>query len=63
MNKNLLQLVGSVTAAVQNLSETVAALQAKQNDKTEIKELKAEIASLKALMLGRYGNPFTLFDF
>nr|CAG4646642.1 EOG090X0FQ8 [Macrothrix elegans] len=57
MNQNMVRLVGDVSAAVQNLSETVATLQAKQNDKSEMKELKAEVASLKALLLGRRQFP------
>lgn len=54
MNTNLTQLLASVTAAVQNLADTVSTLRAKQNDQVELKELKAEVASLKALLLSRY---------
>lgn len=54
MNKNLTCLVGDVSAAVQNLSDTVATLRSKQHEQSELKELKAEVASLKAILLGRY---------
>lgn len=53
MNANLTSLVNDVSIAVQTLSETVETLRSKQYEKSEIKELKAEMASLKALMLGR----------
>lgn len=53
MNSNLTSLVNDVSVAVQTLSCTVATLQIKQYEQSEIKELKAEMASLKALMLGR----------
>ena len=53
MNQNLTCLVGDVSAAVQSLSDTVATLRSKQYEQSEIKELKAEVASLKAIMLGR----------
>jgi len=53
MNKNVTRLIGDVTAAVQNLSSTVATLQSNQNEKSDIKELKAELASMKALLLSR----------
>lgn len=53
MNSNLTSLVADVSGAVQNLTDTVAALRLKQYENSEIKELKAELASLKALMLGR----------
>lgn len=53
MNNNLTRLVGDVSTAVQNLSETVATLRSKQYEQSEIKDLKAEVASLKALLLGR----------
>nr|CAG4649759.1 EOG090X0FQ8 [Scapholeberis mucronata]SVE93940.1 EOG090X0FQ8 [Scapholeberis mucronata] len=57
MNKNLTSLVSDVSAAVQTLSDTVATLRLQQYEKSEIKELKAEMASLKALMLGRRQFP------
>nr|SVE73879.1 EOG090X0FQ8 [Daphnia atkinsoni] len=53
MNKNLTSLVGNVAEAVQNLSDTVVTHRTKQNEQSEIKELKAEMASLKAILLGR----------
>lgn len=53
MNQNLTRLVADVSAAVQNLSVTVSTLQSKQHDQAELKELKAEVASLKALLLSR----------
>lgn len=53
MNKNLTVLVTDLSAAIQNLSETVATLRARQTEKSEMKELKSEVASLKALLLGR----------
>lgn len=57
MNKNLTCLVGNVSAAVQDLSDTVATLRPKQYEQSEIKELKAEMASLKAILLGRRQFP------
>nr|SVE77925.1 EOG090X0FQ8 [Daphnia lumholtzi]SVE78555.1 EOG090X0FQ8 [Daphnia lumholtzi] len=57
MNKNLTSLVGNVLATVQNLSDTVATLRPKQYEQSEIKELKAEVASLKAILLGRRQFP------
>nr|SVE75448.1 EOG090X0FQ8 [Daphnia dolichocephala] len=57
MNKNITCLVGDVSAAVQNLSDTVATLHRKQYEQPEIKELKAEMASIKAIMLGRRQFP------
>nr|CAG4647477.1 EOG090X0FQ8 [Megafenestra aurita]SVE92711.1 EOG090X0FQ8 [Megafenestra aurita] len=57
MNSNLTSLVNDVSVAVQTLSCTVATLQIKQYEQSEIKELKAEMASLKALMLGRRQFP------
>lgn len=59
MNKNVTRLIGDVTAAVQNLSSTVATLQSNQNEKSDIKELKAELASMKALLLSRRQFPPT----
>jgi len=49
MNANLTQLV----ADVKNLSDSVAVLHSKQTEKADVKLLKSEIASLKALMLSR----------
>jgi archaellum component FlaC len=57
MNKNLTCLVGDVSAAVQNLTDTVATLRSKQHEQSELKELKAEVTSLKAILLGRYIVP------
>nr|CAH0104880.1 unnamed protein product [Daphnia galeata] len=57
MNKNLTCLVGDVSAAVQNLSDTVATLRSKQHEQSELKELKAEVTSLKAILLGRRQFP------
>nr|SVE76081.1 EOG090X0FQ8 [Daphnia hispanica] len=57
MNKNITCLVGNVSDAVQNLSDTVATLRTKQCEQSEIKELKAEMASLKAILLGRRQFP------
>ena len=53
MNKNLTLLVTDLSAAIKNLSDTVATLRARQTEKSEMKELKSEVASLKALLLGR----------
>nr|CAG4643562.1 EOG090X0FQ8 [Ilyocryptus agilis] len=57
MNNNLTRLIGDVSHAVENLAVTVATLQAKQNEKSEMKELKSEVASLKALLLSRRQFP------
>nr|CAG4651403.1 EOG090X0FQ8 [Simocephalus serrulatus]SVE94559.1 EOG090X0FQ8 [Simocephalus serrulatus] len=57
MNSNLTSLVADVSAAVQNLSDTVTTLRLRQYENSEIKELKTELASLKALMLGRRQFP------
>nr|CAG4642116.1 EOG090X0FQ8 [Eurycercus lamellatus] len=57
MNNNLTRLVGEVSAAVQSLSATVATLRNNQREKSDIKELKSEVASLKALLLGRRQFP------
>ena len=54
MNTNLTELLNNVSIAVKNLSDTIITLQMKQTEKTDIKALKAEVASLKALMLNRY---------
>ena len=53
MNKNVTLLVTDLSAAIKNLSDTVATLRARQTEKSEMKELKSEVASLKALLLGR----------
>lgn len=57
MNRNLTILVTDLSTAIQNLSETVSALRARQTEKSEMKELKSEVASLKALLLGRRQFP------
>ena len=54
MNNNLTRLVSEVSTTVQHMSVTVASLRANQREKSEMKELKSEVASLKALLLGRY---------
>lgn len=53
MNANLTQQVAELSAAVHTLSETVAAMREKKNGKSDMQELKVEVASLKALLLGR----------
>nr|SVE74502.1 EOG090X0FQ8 [Daphnia barbata] len=57
MNKNITCLVGDLSAAVQNLSDTVSTLHRKQYEQQEIKELKAEMASIKSILLGRRQFP------
>ena len=54
MNANLTKLVGEISTAVKNLSDSVATLHSKQTEKVDVAMLKTEIASLKALMLSRY---------
>ena len=60
MNANLIEMIGDLTHAVQNLNETVGVMKQKQEAKSEIQELKSEVASLKALLLGRWGIYFLL---
>ena len=57
MNTNLTRQVAEVAAAVQTLSETVAAMKEKKNGKSDMQELKVEVASLKALLLARRQFP------
>ena len=57
MNTNLTRLVGDVATAVQNLNETLTAMRNKDEKKSDMKELKSEIASLKALLLSRRQFP------
>nr|CAG4650558.1 EOG090X0FQ8 [Sida crystallina] len=57
MNTNLTQLVGELTTAVRNMNETLVAQGQKRDSKSEIGELKTEVASLKALLLSRRQFP------
>jgi len=59
MNANLTKLVGEISTAVKNLSDSVATLHSKQTEKVDVAMLKTEIASLKALMLSRRQFPAT----
>nr|CAG4642860.1 EOG090X0FQ8 [Evadne anonyx] len=55
MNANITQLVSDI----KSLSDSVAVLHSKQTEKADVKLLKSEIASLKALMLSRRQFPAT----